>query len=62
MTQNYIGLNFLEVLAIVFITLKLLKVIDWSWFLVLAPIWIPLLLLLVGLLIWLIIYLLIKYL
>lgn len=35
------GVSFCGVLAIVFITLKLLKVIDWSWVWVLAPIWIP---------------------
>ena len=35
------GLGFGGVLAIVFITLKLCKIIDWSWWWVLAPIWIP---------------------
>lgn len=35
------GLNFLEVLLIVFIVLKLCKVITWSWWWVLSPIWIP---------------------
>ena len=34
--------GFCELLAIAFIVLKLLKVIDWSWWLVLAPLWIPL--------------------
>lgn len=34
------GLNFLEVLSIVFIVLKLLKVINWSWWWVLSPIWV----------------------
>ena len=32
---------FLVLLAIVFITLKLCKVIAWSWLWVLSPIWIP---------------------
>lgn len=35
------GIGFLGLLAIVFITLKLLGVITWSWLWVLAPIWIP---------------------
>ena len=43
------GISFCGVLAIVFIVLKLLKVIDWSWLWVLAPIWIPLALYIVGL-------------
>lgn len=30
---------FLPLLAVVFITLKLLEVIAWSWFWVLAPVW-----------------------
>jgi len=36
--------SFCGALAIVFITLKLLGKIDWSWVWVLAPIWIPLVL------------------
>jgi len=35
------GIGFFGLLGIVFITLKLLDVIDWSWIWVLAPIWIP---------------------
>jgi len=35
------GIGFCGLLTIVFITLKLVKVIDWSWAWVLAPIWIP---------------------
>ena len=35
------GIGFCGLLAIAFITLKLLKVIEWSWVWVLAPIWIP---------------------
>ena len=34
------GIGFCELLTIVFIVLKLLKVINWSWLWVLAPIWI----------------------
>ena len=35
------GIGFLEALTILFIALKLTHVIDWSWWWVLAPIWIP---------------------
>lgn len=33
------GIGFLGLLAIVFITLKLCKVIDWSWWWVTCPLW-----------------------
>lgn len=33
------GVGFVGLLQISFIVLKLLKVINWSWFLVLTPIW-----------------------
>ena len=36
------GIGFAGLLAIVFITLKLLGKIDWSWWWVLAPVWVPL--------------------
>ncbi len=35
------GVGFSGLLAILFITLKLTGVITWSWLWVLAPIWIP---------------------
>ena len=35
------GLGLCDVLAVVFIVLKLIAVIDWSWWWVLAPVWIP---------------------
>jgi hypothetical protein len=39
--KNYSGgIGFTGLLTIVFITLKLCKVIDWSWVWVLSPIWI----------------------
>lgn len=41
------GIGFGGLLAIVFITLKLLGKITWSWFWVLSPIWIPLCIILV---------------
>lgn len=36
------GIGFLGLLTIVFIVLKLTNVITWSWWWVLAPIWLPL--------------------
>ena len=35
------GIGFCGLLCIVFITLKLIGIINWSWLWVLAPIWIP---------------------
>ncbi len=37
---SYTGLSFLDVLLVVFIALKIAKVINWSWWLVLLPLWI----------------------
>jgi len=34
------GLGFTSVLTLIFITLKLLGLIDWSWWWVLSPLWI----------------------
>jgi len=35
------GIGFCSLLAILFIALKLLDKINWSWWWVLSPIWIP---------------------
>ena len=35
------GLTFLQVLTVLFIGLKLFDKIDWSWWWVVAPLWIP---------------------
>ena len=35
------GIGFFGLLTIVFITLKLTNFIDWSWWWVLSPLWIP---------------------
>lgn len=48
------GIGFGGLLTIVFIVLKLTKVIDWSWWWVLSPIWIPTALVVVLLLVWII--------
>ena len=41
------GIFFVEGLALLFIALKLCGVIDWSWVLVLIPIWLPALLIMI---------------
>ena len=41
------GVGFVGLLQLLFIGLKLCKVIDWSWWWVLAPTWISVLLLIV---------------
>ena len=46
---------FSSLLLVAFIVLKLTGVIDWSWWWVLSPLWIPLCLLIVGFAIWFII-------
>lgn len=46
------GISLASVLGVVFIVLKLTNVIDWSWWWVLAPFWVPIaigIVLLVGL-------------
>ncbi len=45
------GAGFCDILLIVFIVLKLCHVIDWSWWWVLAPFWIPLLIAIVAIVI-----------
>ena len=48
------GIGFCGLLTIVFVTLKLCKVIAWSWWWILAPMWIPLALVLSMFLLWII--------
>lgn len=50
------GIDFIGVLQIVFIVLKLVRVINWSWIWVLSPTWIPLSITIICLLIVWIIY------
>ncbi len=40
--NTYQGLTFTSALLLIFITLKLTNVIDWSWWWVLSPIWVTL--------------------
>ena len=53
--NNNKGIGFVGLLSIVFITLKLLGVITWSWIWVLSPIWINIILVIITILV-LIIY------
>lgn len=45
------GIGFLGLLTIVFIVLKLTNYIDWSWWWVLSPVWVPIILVVLILLI-----------
>lgn len=51
MDTKVVGLGVCDVLGIVFIVLKLVGVISWSWWWVLAPFWIPLAIVVVCLII-----------
>ena len=39
--NNSSGIGFFGILTIVFIVLKLVDIISWSWLWVLSPLWIP---------------------
>lgn len=53
--------SFIGLLTILFIGLKLTNYIDWSWLWVLAPLWIPITLILLIVLAILCLYFIIKY-
>ena len=42
------GIGFAGLLTIVFVVLKLTKVISWSWWWVVSPIWIPTVIAILG--------------
>ena len=48
---KYVGPSFCSLLTLLFIGLKLGGAIDWSWWWVLCPIWIPTMIVIVSLLI-----------
>jgi divalent metal cation (Fe/Co/Zn/Cd) transporter len=50
------NIGFFGLLAILFITLKLIGIIDWAWIWVLSPIWGPLVLFLVFFVVFFIIF------
>lgn len=41
--NNSNGIGFVGALTIAFVVLKLMKIIDWSWWWVLSPLWISML-------------------
>lgn len=49
------GIGFFGVLTIVFIVLKIIGLITWTWFWVLSPLWIDLILIVVILLLYMLI-------
>lgn len=48
MSSSSTGIGFTSLLTLVFIVLKLMKVIAWSWWWIVSPTWIPILLIIVG--------------
>lgn len=44
-----VGAPFFSLLTLLFIGLKLTNYIDWSWWWVLAPLWMPLIIVVIGL-------------
>lgn len=55
------GIGFGSALLLTFIILKLVGVIDWSWWWVLSPIWIPVVLLLAASILLFVVYRIVKY-
>ena len=55
------GIGFGSLLLLTFIILKLVGVIDWSWWWVLSPIWIPVVLLMAVLILLFVVYRIVKY-
>ena len=55
------GIGFGSALLLTFIILKLVGVIDWSWWWVLSPIWIPVVLLMAVSILLFVVYRIVKY-
>lgn len=55
------GIGFGSALLLTFIILKLVGVIDWSWWWVLSPIWIPVVLLMAASILLFVVYKIVKY-
>lgn len=55
------GIGFGSLLLLTFIILKLVGVIDWSWWWVLSPIWIPVVLLMTVLILLFVVYRIVKH-
>ena len=54
------GIGFGSALLLIFIILKLVGVIDWSWWWVLSPIWIPVVLLMAASILLFVVYRIVK--
>lgn len=50
------GIGFCGLLAIVFIVLKLIGIIKWSWVWVLSPLWIPTILVIFFIIAWIAVF------
>jgi len=50
------GISFLTVLFLIFLTLKISKIITWSWWWIFSPLWIPIAISVIVILIILLIY------
>ena len=46
------GIGLFEILGIIFIVLKLVDIIDWSWWWVLAPFWIGAIIFVLFIIVW----------
>lgn len=55
------GIGFGSALLLTFIILKLVGVINWSWWWVLSPIWIPVVLLMAASILLFVVYRIVKY-
>lgn len=53
---NNNGIGFVGLLQIVFVVLKLTNIISWSWWWVLSPLWISILLILITILVMIVCY------
>ena len=49
------GIGFFGLLTILFIGLKLTGHVDWSWWWVLAPVWMPFAVVILGVLVWMVV-------
>lgn len=49
--NNATGIGILDVILVIFIVLKLIGIITWSWWIILIPLWIELILVIVTIII-----------
>jgi hypothetical protein len=46
--ETVVGTGFLPLLSLLFIALKLLGIIGWSWWWILSPLWLPIVIIFLG--------------